>query len=170
MNTEPAQESNSLSKVIIFVFVLLVGVVLGLGSAYFLSGQKQTENIQAPPNIQAPTSEDSTPRVDEKKLPISLELLQNPIVYEWRGSVEGKLVSKSDHTFTIEDQKGNKISITNITSTGEIFKTLFYKISDGGTVKISLNDIPLGATLRGDVWIFKGGKNIPIGGSFEVVE
>lgn len=161
---ESSQKERPFNLVLVLPLVLLLGIFAGfVFSAYFLLPPKQVEKSQACP--QTPAC-----KVDEEKLPIGLTLLQNPVVYQWRGSVEGKLIGKDEHTFTLEDKNGYKIDITDITPTGEVFKTIFAKRSNGIFIEVSLKDIPVGTILRGDFWVFKGGKNTSIGGRFEIVE
>lgn len=105
------------------------------------------------------------PSFDESKLPISLSLLTNPIVYEWRGSVKGKLTKKDERTFTLVDEVGNSIAITDTTASGAKFKTMFFDKADQ-TKQISLKDIPLGSILLGDFFIFTGATNTPVGSMF----
>lgn len=171
MNGLPAQEGSEIirlggSKVASFlapVLTLFLGILVGLGSAYFLIPQRLSFPPAATP---APS-----PKIIEEDLPIGLEVLQNPAVYEWRGSVEGKLVSKDAHSFTLDDGKGNRITITDIMPLGATFKTLFMDVTSPEEPKeVTLGDIPIGTTLRGEFWIFKGGRNTPVGGTFVIVK
>lgn len=160
-----------LVSVLIFAF----GVLVGLGVTYFLLPSKLGFRPQAlPPAISV--GQVSETGVTEDMLPVGLEVLQNPVVYEWRGSVRGRLISKDESSFILEDDEGNRITISERTAFGERFRTSYYDTTEevatpSGTLKeISLNDIPLGATLGGEVWIFSGGKNTPVGGSFFITE
>lgn len=103
--------------------------------------------------------------IEESKLPISLSLLTNPIVYEWRGSVKGKLIRKDEHSFTLVDDEGNNITITDTLSTGDRFKTMFFDKTNKNKEAL-LSAIPIGSALLGDFFIFKGGPNTPIGSIF----
>lgn len=134
---------------------ILVGIVILLVG--FLSGFL-TKNL-----IQGRSTETS-------KLPIDSKLLQNPLVYEWRGSVKGKLVQKDENSFTLENDSGNRITITNKMPTGEIFRTYFSELTIPGPTQVELKDISLGTSLRGDFFIFKGGPDIPVGSSFQIVK
>ena len=72
---------------------------------------------------------------------------------------KGKMVSKDEHTFTLQDEKGNKIVISDLTPKGQIFKTKFQDTTNPAKIKdIILADIPVGADLLGEFWVFKGGK------------
>lgn len=109
--------------------------------------------------------------IQENKLPVSLSLLQNPIVYEWAGSVEGKITAKDGHSFVIEDGKGSKITIkiTNVVpGSNTVFNTLYFDNIKGKPT--TLDSISLGRTLRGTFYIFKDYPDTPIGGSFEVIK
>ncbi|MBU1031785.1 hypothetical protein KKE03_02600 [Patescibacteria group bacterium] len=150
------KSSSSIFKraVVVPVITLLLGFGLG-----FLA--KSILPLNKPPT---PTQ---TPKPsDESKLPISLSLLTNSIVYEWRGSVNGKLTAKDEHSFTLEDDKGNKITITDIMPDGNTFKTRFLEQGKSDVKETSLTIIPIGSTLRGDFFIFKNGSNLPVGSQF----
>lgn len=155
-------QTNNKSKLIFLaLFVLLLGFLLGFGVNRFLFSKKTQTSIS--------TITQSLPQnIDESKLPISLPLLQNPMVYEWRGSVQGKLTDKKEHFFTLTDENGRSITITDITPTGEIFKAVYYEKTKLKWKEISLNDIPIGSILLGDFFIFKNGKNTPVGSLFKI--
>lgn len=143
----------------------MLGFILGLiSSSIILPFGKlpifspQIAKVTAPP----PSSK---PAIDESKLPISLALLTNPIVYEWRGSVKGKITKKDEHTFTLIDDQGNSITIADKMPSGDIFKPMFFDKSNIRK-QIYLKDIPVGNVLLGDFFIFKGGPNTPVGSSF----
>lgn len=152
------QNFNILS-ILLPLFTLLVGLGLGL----------LTSRIIFPVSPQPTPKPTIAPQVAKPILPISSSLLQNPIVYEWRGSVKGKMITKDEHAFVLQDDKGNKINITDLRPNKiDRFNTLFYKKSDSKLVKITLRDIPVGAELGGDFFIFKNGPNTPVGSSFIV--
>lgn len=165
----PAQQESSykLRGILLPVLLFFFGLTLGSSaSLFFLSKQQLTLQPQLPP----PSSQPQSPQlqqITEADLPVGLFLLKNPIVYEWRGSVEGKLIKKDAHLFTLEDKNGKRIDITDITPSGEIFKTIFLDTEGKQT---TLSTVSVGTTLRGDFWVFKGGKNTPVGGRFQVVE
>lgn len=141
------------------ILILSIGVLSGVAlDRYVLKNQIKIPTISQP----------SPQKIDESKLPISLSLLTNPIVYEWRGSVEGRLIDKKEHFFTLTNDSGKSITITDIAPTGDIFKTVYYEKTKLKWKEISLNDIPIGSNLLGDFFIFKGGKNTPVGSSFKV--
>ena len=151
------------------VFMTAVTLVLGFGLGFVAKSFLSSNTTQTPPSQKALLSSPppSNPTIDESKLPISLALLTNPIVYEWRGSVNGKLTKKDEHTFTLVDDKGNSITITDKMPSGEVFKTMFFEqISQGKQQESSLSTIPIGSTLMGDFFIFRGGPNTPVGSLF----
>lgn len=107
-----------------------------------------------------------------ERLAVSPDLLSTPIVYEWRGSVIGKVIGKDDHTFTLEDDNGNQLRITDIQPNGRVFKTVFLDVDvleEGRAKEITLRDIPIGTTLRGEFWVFNTGRNTPVGSMFKIV-
>lgn len=140
-------------QIFIYVGILLLGILLGFGAKTIISPQK----------VNPPLS--TKPVIDESKLPISLPLLTNPIVYEWRGSVKGWITKKDEHTFTLIDDKGNYITITDIIPSGETWKTLFFDKTDKNK-QASLSAIPVGSTLSGEFFLFKGDPNTPVGSMF----
>lgn len=150
-------------KTFIYVAVLLVGFVLGFISSSVLPFGKPFSPAQVAKVT--PPSPTPKPSIDESKLPISLALLTNPIVYEWRGGVKGKMTKKDDHTFTLVDDQGNSIIITDKMPSGDIFKPMFFDKSNISK-QIFLKDISLSSVLLGDFFIFKGAPNTPVGSSF----
>lgn len=156
-----------------YILVHLLGIIVGSVSTLFFFQKIQPAEIRN--NAQLTASEtrkvDSSqifPKVDVEKLPISLELLQNPMVYEWRGSIMGKIVSKGSDSFVVEDDSKNRIVITEVMPSGIKFNTRYViKKKDGSSVSVKLDDVPLGSkVISGEFWIFKGGKNTPVGGIF----
>ncbi|MDP3998113.1 MAG: hypothetical protein Q8P89_00660 [bacterium] len=171
MDIQSAQQENSiplsisLIKKTLPVITLLFGFFLGLLVWPILP----FGNLSVPPpppetNVALP-SPSAKPTIDESKLPISWSLLTNPIVYEWRGGVKGKLISKNEHDFTLVDEQGNSITITDKMPSGNVFKPMFFDKSNISK-QISLTDIPLGSILLGDFFIFKGSPNTLVGSSF----
>lgn len=107
-----------------------------------------------------------TKQADQSKLPISQELLRNPLIYEWRGSVAGNLVAKDKYTFTLKNDKGNSLDISTLTSEGQPWSVKFFLLQNNAWQEASLSAIPVGTKLRGDFFIFKGNNNLPVGNSF----
>lgn len=141
------------------LLILLTGMLLGVVlSRYVFKTQINVPSITQPLPL----------KIDESKLPISLPLLLNPIVYEWRGSVQGRLTEKKENYFTLTDPNGNSITINDKVPSGEVFKAVFYEKTESKWKEVSLKDVPLGSNLLGDFFIFKGAKNTPVGSSFKV--
>lgn len=148
-----------IEKYLIFFGVLILGFILGFASKTFLLPQKDSPLVA------------TKPAFDESKLPISMSLLTNPVVYEWRGGVKGKMTKKDEHTFTLTNDQGQSITISDTTISGDKFNTLFFdtikdKTKPSSASAVLLKDIPLNSILEGDFFVFKNGPNIPIGGMF----
>lgn len=158
--------SNPLSnKIFIYIAISLLFFSLGWIARPSLL-PFGTLSIPLPSQIAKVNSPSPSPQsAIESKLPVSLSLLNNPIVYEWRGSVTGKITKKDDHTFTLVDEKGNSITIYDKMPSGDIFKAIFYDKANKNK-KISLKDIPIGSLLLGDFFIFKGAPNTPVASYF----
>lgn len=150
--------SNFFNKTLLICITLLfVGFILGIITWAILPFGKT--DVTLPPSR-------TVSKIDESNLPISLSLLTNPIVYEWRGSIKGKMTVKDEHTFALIDDKGNSITITDLPPNGGVFKTIFLNKSDKPSRPLSLRDIPLGSVLRGEFFVFKDGPNTPVGSLF----
>lgn len=172
MDNQPNQIPKENSQAIVFkkrtfpfpfilIVLIIVACLVALNVLFFYN---QSPSAKKTTVALSPTPK---PAADNTKLPISLSLLKNPIVYEWRGSVKGKIVKKDKHTFTLADDKGNSITISDIMPSGDIFKTMFYLHGNGNTlISASLSAIPLNSVLRGSFFIFKYGPNSPVGSDF----
>lgn len=158
----PKSSSNLFGKALIGTSLLLLGFSLGFFSSSLWPNGKQTTQTNQLVEVTNPSPSPLKPVIDESKLPISFALLTNPIVYEWRGGVKGKVTQKDGGNFILTDEQGNSITITNKMPSGDIFKTLFFDKNK----KISLQEIPLGTILLGDFFIFKDGPNTPVGSAF----
>lgn len=156
------KSSSNIFKNAVFipVITLLLGFALG-----FLAKSILPLNKAPVPTQKATLSSTPKPAIDESKLPISLSLLTNPIIGEWRGGVGGKLIKKDEHTFTLANDKGDSITITDTTTAGTKFQAIFFDKTNKNK-QTSLNAIPLGSTLVGDFFIFQGGPNTPVGSMF----
>jgi hypothetical protein len=150
---------------VLVIILILVGELF-----YYFKLKEERKTAEEKQAVELFKEELLKEKLTEEELPIGLDLLKNPIVYEWRGSVEGTLIEKDEHSFVLRDTAGNSITITDITPSGEIFKTIFYKLTAEGSAESSLKEIPIGTKLRGEFWIMQGGKSTPVGGSFEIVE
>lgn len=155
------------SAVVIPVITLFLGFSLGFyTTSIFPVNNTPTSSSQKEFTL---SSVPSKPALDESKLPVSSSLLTNPIVSQWTGSIQGKLTKKDEHNFTLVDDKGNSITITDIMPSGDKFKTTFIDKTKNNK-PTTLQEIPLDSMLRGDFFIFKNGSNTPVGGLFVKVE
>lgn len=124
---------------------------------------------QPPATPQIATSSAS---IKEEDLPIALDILKNPMVYEWRGSVEGTLVTKDEKSISLMNDKSQTIRIlVDLSPTGTKF---FYLPKGPNKTKsvdnyVKLDDIPLGSKLTGEFWVFLDRKNEMKGGSFTII-
>lgn len=150
---------------LLWVFVLIL-ILIPIGAwvyaTYFM--KSSSPPTQLPAQIQEKV-------IEEDKLPIAVDILQNPLVYEWRGSVEGVLVAK-DEKYIILEKNNQEITIL---ISSDPNGTKFFNIEGIPNKQknnknfIELVDIPIGTQLRGDFWIFPDRKNQLIGNVFEVV-
>ena len=153
---------NRTITILLPLLTLFLGLVVGVVAVFLILPQQEV--------AKPPISQQNLP-ISQQNLPISLELLQNPIVYEWRGGIKGKVVDKDEHTLTLEDEKGNKITVTDLLPSGSgVFKTTYLKKAVPRVIELTLNEIPLGTTFRGEFFIFKNFPDTPIGGVFTIVE
>lgn len=121
--------------------LLIGGLILILAITAFVSYSLGSSKSQPASDQQ------KEPVVKEAELPLPVSTLQNPIIYEWQGSVEGKLVAKTDQNFTLE-KEGNKLNITIKEN-----YTYFRKEGALGTPTLTISDVPIGAYVRGIVWL-----------------
>lgn len=155
----PKPANLPITIIFFFIGTLALGFILG-----FI-----TKSIYTPPvpqKINSPVVTKPTPIIDESKLPISLSLLTNPVIYEWHGSVKGKLTKKEEHNFTLTDDQGHSVTITDLLATGDKWNTLFFDKASKYTKEIPYSTIPLGSFIEGEFSIFKGGPNAPVGTMF----
>lgn len=145
--------SSPRKTIVIFICAILFAFVIGFISRPFIIS---TKTVSLTPQKSV---------IDESKLPISLALLTNPIVYQWTGSVRGKLIEKNEHNFTLADDQNHNIIITEIMPSGDKWNVLFFDKTNK-MKEASYSAIPIGSTLLGDFFIFKGGSNTPVGGTF----
>ena len=130
--SKPGNPFNHPSKnvIIAIVVLLLVGavayvVVQGRGTGIYISRE---------------------PSIEVKKLPVTTDILTNPIFYQWRASFQGKLIAKKDNTFTVED-KGTTLVIEYVEGA-----TYFFDKKTRNEIKLEV--LPIGSKLLGGVWIF----------------
>lgn len=169
MDDQLSQPTNPTSNSpIIYIFVGIILLIAGFTLGFIIKPIINPQTTNEPQATNAPLSQKST--FNESQLPISLNILQNPLVYEWRGNVRGKLIAKDQNSLTLEDKTGNKLIITNKTASGSIFKTVFFKKSGSAWKEASSSAISVGNNLRGEFFIFKDGNNTPVGSAFWVEE
>lgn len=122
----------------------------------------------------SPPAQTTGKTLNESQSPIAFDILKNPMVYEWRGSVEGVVTAKDDHSITISDNQNHKLTIPVIPSTDAIYGTKFYKRETKNKIDqfiyISHKDISLGSKVRGDFFVAAREKDKIIGSSFEIIE
>lgn len=151
---------------LLWIFALIL-ILIPFGAwvyaTYFM--KSATPSAPLPPAAKNTLEEDSSP--------IAFDILKNPLVYEWRGSVEGTLTAKDEKSITLTDDKGNKITIIVQSSSKEITGTTFYRnkpTKDPRTNFIALEDIPLGIKLAGDFFVFPQQQDKMFGSSFIVFD
>lgn len=162
MTDKSKNRSLKIEKYLIFFVILIVGFVVGVVTRPFLPPQLLGLRQQI-------VAEE--PTFNQLKLPVSISLLSNPIVGQWRGDVKGKLTKVEGNTFTLTDDKGNSITITNKMASGEIFRTLFYdpinvKVKSSTRSAVPIGNIPTDSILEGDFFVFPNAPDVPIGGMF----
>lgn len=108
------------------------------------------------------------PRASVENLPIGLEILTHPMVYQWKGSVEGLLTEKTTNTITLT-KDGNKLTIP-VDPKGTVFFDSRTGKTDKGTKPTTLDNIPIGSYLRGEFYTapIPGDKNKIAGSLFTV--
>ncbi len=159
------------NKFLIWPVILLVGIFIGFFLfSIFAAGKPTTPSSPLSKQPVINSSSSSAQPAIQSYFPISTSLLTNPIIYEWQGSIEGKLVKVNPDSYVIQDNKGNNITIFYKTPSGGIWKTLFFNQTTAGAKLITINQIPIGTTLRGSILILKGGPSTPIGSSFSIVK
>ena len=175
MPVEPAQNPTSSPQVdldglskpsISLVLAVFAALLLGIVGGFF-GGQKLA--------VQKQGVQDS--QISESELPIGASLLKNPIVNQWRGAFEGTLIAKSDDSVTIQDKNGNSLTIPLDVSPGPPINAKFFDFTAEATaagrrelISFSLDNIAIGAYLRGDFFVIPGQKDTIVGGVFEMIE
>lgn len=141
---EPTQKPSP--KFLIFASAgFIISFILGSAISYFIFSNKNTTE----------KSVETEKTVAESKIPIGISLLENPIVYQWRGSVEGTVIAKEGQSITVE-HKGDKLTMPyNAAST--FFGPLVNKKRD----KLTPDKIAIGTYVRGEFFTFPwtGDKN-----------
>lgn len=138
---------------------LILGFMLGFAAYLYLPTYLTFSNVQ------------------QASLPISLKLLQNRLIYEWRGSVKGQILSIGANSFTISDGKGASVIVSTTMPSGDAFATKFYEKGSSPSAsssafpswkEIPFDRLQVGDKIYGEFFIFKGGKDKPVGSAFWV--
>lgn len=149
---------------LVWIFLLIL-ILIPVGSYLYANYFRKSPAPPAP----APVASKNT--LEEENSPIALDILQNPLVYEWRGSVEGILVAKDEKSITLE--KDNQKITISVDLNPDYTGTKFYSNKPTKDLKapsLKLEDIPIGSYLRGDFFVFNHQKNEMVGSSFTVIE
>lgn len=138
-----------LKSVLLFIGGLLIGAGIGYLAVPKTPTPVKTENAV----------------VTQKELPVGIPLLKDPMVYQWRGSVEGILTSKTTNKITLS-KDAHTIDIPVVKATD-----FFGPVKNNTREKITLSQIPIGSYLRGEFFAFpwEGDKNT-IKGSYFAIE
>lgn len=103
-------------------------------------------------SVSLPAQTSTKKTVDEATLAIPYPVLQNPMVNEWRGSVEGKLVAKDTTSITISDNKGNKITIAVAPENKTKFFSQAALRKGDKNNEVLFEKVTIGSYLVGDFW------------------
>jgi len=151
------ESSHKLKSISLSVLLLFFGLALGFIACLFFPSKPQ------------PVLQPQCPKqqITEADLPIGTSLFKNPIVYEWRGSVEGTLSTKDEYSIFIKDDKGNSLRIPTGATSSKAGMTVFYDLK---FKEIPLSDLPIGSYLRGDFFVSQRNKEDIVGSSFQIVK
>lgn len=119
----------------------------------------------APPPIAT-----SSASIKEENLPIALDILQDPAIYQWTGSVEGTIEAKDNTYLAIATKDNHSITIPIDSNPNG---TKFYSNKPGKDLKaqsLTINDMRIGSKVRGDFFIIPDKKNEMRAGSFVIIE
>lgn len=103
---------------------------------------------------------------DLDNLPVALDILKNPAVYQWSGAVEGNVTEKKIDSITIS-KNNHSITISVIPGpNGTNFA------SQSGTVlkQLSVGDVKIGDYIRGAFFVSPVDKNKIMGSYFSIVQ
>lgn len=151
-------------NILIIIASLILAFISGGISGYLLSPSFNKSSQRAA----------TQPTVDQSKLPATVETLQSPIITEWSGHVEGRLIQKDSKEFILE-KAGHTLTIAiHPKLTG------FQSATEVAVVNPSVpyEQVPIGSYLRGSITIMPRteGRVIGereeyvIGNTFDVVE
>lgn len=120
----------------------------------------------------------------ENKLPVSQELLQNPLLSSWSAHVSGRVIAKTNSTFTIShiiEEFGNRTHTIKDANDGKQMEimyvsgiTVFKKGAQTESEQfafdnISFEDVYIGSVVNGNVKILQSDGQMKIkGGEFFV--
>lgn len=159
--TDSSYKAKFLTPILLLLGLAIYTIVLMFFAKwYFTKNQQRTTTPTPQPSNQRMVSEDS--------LPFGLAVLQNPLVYQWRGSVEGELTKKDEASITLT--KNGKTIIIPVDSK----LTPFFIIPEDKKAKkmksATIVDIPIGVYLRGEFFTTPKptDKNSIFGSMFEV--
>lgn len=163
MTSDKTKKPSLVLNILLILLVFSLGVILSSLWWYLKFPKKVTVSKEVCPS----SSGFDTSKISINNLPVGVSIFTNPAINDWRGTVNGKIISKNEHTFTLENDQGNKITITDNMKMGGHYNTIFNKLGEKGKVEqVKLKDIPIGTKLLGDIWVFKADKDTPIGGIF----
>lgn len=149
--------------------VVVLALVLGFVMGFVLRSVKPFNNFftTTPQTTSPPISSQAT--ITEQELPFGLTVLKNPLVYQWRGSVEGTLTKKDQNSITLS-KDGNTITIP-LDETVPFFDPRKGRTERGLEPTFLNEDITIGMYLRGEFFTTPTlqNKNSIFGSSFEVV-
>lgn len=148
---------------LVWVFVLIL-FLIPTGSYLYASYFRKSPAPPAPP---PPTA---TNALEETDSPIALDILKNPAIYQWTGSVEGTVEAGDNTSITIVTKNNHSITIPIDSSPNG---TKFYSNKPGKDSKaqsLTINDMRIGSKVRGDFFIIPGKKNEMRAGSFVIIE
>lgn len=83
--------------------------------------------------------------ISKNEVPVPINILKNPIIYEWQGSVKGIVASKSENRFVIKN--GSNILTVSFLNN---FTTLAIR---GTANEYTLEELPIGSEIGGIVWV-----------------
>ncbi|MDP3900899.1 MAG: hypothetical protein Q8Q38_00960 [bacterium] len=140
---------------VILIAVALGGVAVGFFGARAFPGQDKLDTQYVTEYISEESGEKVVP---ENLLPFPRDLLLNPVFYEWTANVEGVLIGKTSDSVILE-KDGERISI-EVSDTTRFLDQRNAESSGGGQL-ISFQEVPVGANLRGGVFIFDQREALP---------
>lgn len=167
----PAQNTPFYKNKITIVLIIILFQVFYTFTLLNIVKIKQLNQKTSPANLP------SQKTINENGLPIALDLLKNPVVDQWGGSVEGLLTAKDEQSITVYNKNKNaRITIYLYIPPSKERMTIFYnpKLAKFGksNPEVDPKDIPVGTYLRGNFFIspLSTDKNKVVGNSFTIVE